>query len=86
MIHGELEQKALLSEWPVEIPADWIQWVNTPITAKELDRLKLTLERGRPFGSDRWVARTAKALKLEHTLRREGRPSLQQESEGKRGN
>ena len=53
------------------------EWVNTPITAKELDRLKLSLERGRPFGSDRWVMRTAEKLKLEHTLRREGRPSEQ---------
>jgi putative transposase len=85
-MHGEPEQKALLTDWPVEMPADWIKWVNTPITAKELDRLKLTLERGRPFGSDRWVARTAKALKLEHTLRREGRPSLRPESAAKRGN
>ncbi len=74
-MHGTKEQKALLSQWPVERPKDWIEWVNTPITAKELKRLKTALERGQPFGSDRWVARTAAKLNLEHTLRREGRPS-----------
>ncbi len=84
-MHGTPEQKALLSEWPVEKPAYWIEWVNTPLTAKELKRLETALKRSQPFGSDRWVARTAGKLKLEHTLRREGRPSKQKaQEEGKR--
>jgi hypothetical protein len=29
---------------------------------------------GRPFGEDEWVKRTASELRLEHTIRPEGRP------------
>jgi hypothetical protein len=28
----------------------------------------------RPYGDDEWVTQTVKALNLEHTVRREGRP------------
>ena len=34
----------------------------------------LSIERGRPYGDDEWVRQTVKALNLEHTVRREGRP------------
>jgi REP element-mobilizing transposase RayT len=33
-----------------------------------------SIERGRPYGDDEWVRQTVKALNLEHTVRREGRP------------
>jgi hypothetical protein len=32
------------------------------------------LAEGRPFGEDEWVKRTASELRLEHTIRPEGRP------------
>ncbi len=76
-MHGEPEQEGVADGLAGQVPADWIKWVNTPITPKEMDRLRLTLERVRPFGSDRWVMRTAKASRG-RTLRREGRPSLRQ--------
>ena len=44
------------------------------LTKKELARLRLSVARGAPFGNDAWVARTAQAFGLEHTLRRAGRP------------
>jgi hypothetical protein len=44
------EQKALLSPWPVDCPRDWVKTVNTPMTGKELDRLTISLKRGRPYG------------------------------------
>jgi putative transposase len=64
----------ILCDWPVERPADWVDRVNAPITRKELDRLDLSERRGRPFGDEAWVDRTATRLTLTHTLRREGRP------------
>src|SRR5438067_1726188 len=66
---------ALLSEWPVERPANWIELVNRPLTGKELERVRLSLARGRPLGPDDWTRRTASRLNLQHTLRREGRPA-----------
>ena len=73
--HGEPEMRALLVDGPVARPRNWVRLVNQPLTERELSRLKPSLERGRPFGDDRWLARTVKALDLEHTIRREGRPS-----------
>ena len=48
--------------------------VNAPLSAKELGRLRVSLERGLPYGPDDWISRTASELKLEHTVRPEGRP------------
>jgi putative transposase len=64
----------LLSPWPVERRADWVTHVNEPLTAKEVERMALSMKRGRPFGSERWVSRAATALDLQHSLRPEGRP------------
>ncbi len=73
-VHSEGAIQALLSPWPVERPANWTARVNAPLTAKELKRVRLSLERGRPYGGDEWVSRTVKELGLEHTVCPEGRP------------
>jgi putative transposase len=73
-VHGDETIKALLSPWPVDRPANWTARVNTPLTAKELDRLRLSIERERPYGTDEWVRQTVADLGLEHTVRSEGRP------------
>jgi putative transposase len=64
----------VLSEWPVERPADWGSRVERPMSAKEVERFGMSLRRGRPLGSDDWAAGTAARLGLAHTLRSEGRP------------
>jgi len=66
--------QAILAPWPVDRPADWTDRVNAPLSAQELGRLRVSRERGRPFGEDEWVKRTARGLRLEHTVRPEGRP------------
>jgi len=71
---GDETLRAMLSDWPVEPPPDWIGTVNTPLTPKELDRLETSETRGRPFGSDQWIEQTVKKLGLRHTMRNEGRP------------
>jgi putative transposase len=73
-IHGDDAVRALLSAWPVERPEDWTDRVNAALSAKELDRIRVSIERGRPYGGDTWVKRTVGELRLEHTVRPEGRP------------
>ena len=63
-----------LSEWPVERPRGWVKVVNGPDKATELEDLRCSAQRGRPFGGEAWVVRTAKRLGLESTLRPRGRP------------
>lgn len=76
--HGEEAMRALLSDWPVDRPADWVQMVNEPWTDKEQARLAPSLARGRPYGSPAWQEQTVHRLDLQHTVRREGRPSKRQ--------
>ena len=73
--HGRAEMRELLVDGPVDRPRNWTAWVNQPLSERELARLKPSLERGRPFGDERWLARSVKMLDLQHTIRREGRPS-----------
>ncbi len=68
----------MLCDWPRGRPANWTRRVNAAITAKELERLELSESRGRPYGDEAWVLKTASRLGLGHTIRREGRPSKAQ--------
>jgi hypothetical protein len=64
----------LLSPWPAERPANWTARINARLTTKELDRVRVSIERGRPYGEETWVRETVKELGLEQTIRPEGRP------------
>jgi len=65
---------AMLADWPVLRPSDWIRRVNRPENEKELAALRRAVRRGRPYGEDDWILRTAKRLGLGYTLRDRGRP------------
>ena len=71
---GDPKLLAFLSDWPVKRPRQWVGWVNRPERASELEDLRCSAQRGRPFGSESWVVRIAKRLSLESTLRPRGRP------------
>jgi putative transposase len=65
-----------LAPWPLERPRDWIDWVNEPQSQVELDALRCSVQRGRPYGADTWVQATAETFGLDMTLRPRGRPQL----------
>ena len=67
-------QLGLLSDWPVQRPRRWREMVNRPQNETELEALRRCVQRGRPYGDDRWVKRAAKQYDLETTLRPRGRP------------
>jgi len=56
------------------VPAAWTYGVNQPQNAAEVEAVRRCVTRGRPFGSDAWLARVARDLGLEVTLRPRGRP------------
>ena len=60
--------------WPVERPSGWPAIVNAVLPKPDLERVQTSVRRGRPFGSDAWVHRTAERLGLQFTLRDRGRP------------
>jgi putative transposase len=69
--------KVELSDWPIDLPGNWVDQVNAPQTAAEEEAIRKSIERGRPFGTADWQQRTAKRLGLTHTFRSPGRPRVQ---------
>jgi len=67
-------KELVLSDWPVDRPRNWGAAVNEAINDKDLDTLRKSVNRGRPWGGKAWVQRTAQRLDLTFTLRNPGRP------------
>ena len=72
--HGNDALKAILSDWPMERPSNWVRLVNKPMTEKEVERIRTCIARNRPYGNEAWQEEQAKRLGLLHTMRSEGRP------------
>ena len=66
-----------LDPGPVARPLQWLEYVNQPQTAAEVERLRECLRRGRPLGEEAWRQSTAQRLGLEASLRPRGRPRKQ---------
>ena len=69
------DDRPLLSEWPIPKPAEWLTLLNLRTPAQELQRIQRSAARGAPYGSQSWVDRMVKDYRLEHTIRRRGRPT-----------
>ena len=65
----------LIDEIPVELPEDWGRYVDSPLTEKELERLRQGVNRQAPYGSLDWQMRISEEHGLESTLRSRGRPA-----------
>jgi putative transposase len=61
-----------LSPWPIAPPANWIEIVNTPQTALEVNDLRDRIGRDQPIGEPEWAENIASILGL--TQRPRGRP------------
>ncbi len=59
---------------PVPLPTNWRAVVGRAQPAAQLEAVRHSVDRGTPFGTERWVARTAHRLSLESTMRPRGRP------------
>ncbi len=68
------EEAPPLSPWPIPRPKDWITRVNRALSKKDLDGVRISVIRGRPYGGEQWQHQTAKQLGLESTFHRRGRP------------
>jgi putative transposase len=60
-------EPALLSPWPMRRPPRWVERVNESLTAGELEAVRKSIQRGRPFGDAEWVESSAKRLGLTST-------------------
>ncbi len=69
--------RELLSKGPLDRPRSWLAQVNEPMAKDTLESIRASLKRGRPYGDDHWVQRSADQLGLGFTLRPRGRPRKQ---------
>jgi putative transposase len=63
-----------LTALPLRLPANWVDLVNTPLAQSELERVRICVQRQRPFGDAGWVEVTARKLGLSGSLSKGGRP------------
>jgi hypothetical protein len=62
---GTAEQRRLLSTWPIPCPRDWRDLVNRPQTEGELEAIRRSVNRGRPYGQAAWIEQLGATHRLE---------------------
>src|SRR3989344_5542278 len=65
--------KRILSDLPIDMPKDYLAFVNQPQTNEEIAAIRYSVNRGRPFGNCEWADKIIKAFGLESTVRSRGR-------------
>jgi len=73
-LDGTVQERAILSEPLLDLPARYRQWVNQPDKEDELEIVRESVNKGKPFGPMKWTERMVERFKLELTTRLPGRP------------
>ncbi len=63
-----------LAHPPAPLPVYWREFVNQPQTAAEIEAIRTSVNRQRPFGETEWVAQQAASSGLKQSLIPVGRP------------
>ncbi len=66
--------RVLTRSLPVDLPDNWTQYVDTPMSEAELEKMRRSAVRQMPYGDEEWQARVSLAYHLESTLHPLGRP------------
>jgi putative transposase len=74
---GSADSPKILADWPIERPRSWTAMVNRAQNQRELDAIRHSVKKGSPYGSEKFVTKSAVRLKLQPTLRSRGRPRKQ---------
>jgi putative transposase len=72
--HGDEDTQPPLCDGPMPRPADWLGQVNREQAKSDLERLRRSMHRGRPFGGPGWVEQVVDRFHLASTFRPQGRP------------
>jgi putative transposase len=68
------QPRSLADKPPIELPDNWAEYVNTPLTNVEVEKIRLSVARQSPFGTELWQKQMVKQFRLQSTLRPIGRP------------
>ena len=64
----------LTDTWPVPAPTQFDEWTRQPLSEREIEDIRNSVNRQAPFGDESWRRQIAKENGLESTLRPRGRP------------
>ncbi len=73
-IYGSTEQQKILSPLPIDLPKNYIFWINKKEPDEIIGVIKRSIKRNSPLGGKQWTRKIVKIFKLQSTFRREGRP------------
>lgn len=73
-VTGTEKQKKLLDAWPVEPTKNYLEWINTPQPKEEVELIRMSVKKGRPYGGEKWSSHIADKLGLGSTFHSKGRP------------
>jgi len=73
-VYGTAQQKKLLDRLPGQFPDEYLNWINTVEPSEEIETIRRSVNKGVPYGRERWVDSMVAAYHLETTLRSAGRP------------
>lgn len=67
-------KRELTDEAPIELPKEWGRYVDEPMTEKELEKVRQSVNRQAPYGESKWQMEICKKYGMESTMRDRGRP------------
>lgn len=73
-VQGTAQQKKLLDSIPVELPSGYLKWINAAESVEDLGFIRYSVNKGVPYGKEKWVDKMVATFHLETTLRSAGRP------------
>ena len=72
--YGSKKQKKLLANPPVEFPGAYFSWINQAEAEADQGRVRESVKRGSPLGTETWVTKMVGKHDLSSTIRPPGRP------------
>lgn len=72
--YGTVQQKKLLDQTPVELPNGYLKWINTTESLDDLVFVRYSVNKGVPYGKEKWVDKMVTTFHLETTMRGVDRP------------
>lgn len=72
--NGTVQQKKLLSPWPVSEPPQYLTILNEAQSQSEEEAMERAEQRGSPYGNLSWTTKVVKQFDLGSTMRPRGRP------------
>lgn len=73
-IRGTVKERTLLAKSPLDLPHNYRTWVNTAEKTEELKAVRTSVNKGKPFGTIKFMEHMVERYGLEITTKERGRP------------